>query len=721
MKGVIFVLLFVCAGSTVFAGNLVISDSFKKKNISGDIEYLKDAEGTLTFEDVRNTKRAWSRIKGTAFNFGFTKDVYWFRFAVTNSRKKDVSWFFEIDYPMIDRITMHVPAGKGEYTIKEFGDHYPFRQRDIKDKTFVFSLNAAPGTATYYYRIETTSSINYQAFAWMPTAYFNNVFYELPLFWIYYGLMMVMVLYNLFLFFSIRDMNYIYYSSFIGVWILFQLTLNGFAFQYLWPDAIWWANNCLPFFISLVCMFSGLFIREYLQIHKEFRRLDWAIILIMIVPSAIMAVFSLVAPYQWAIKVATADAIFLSILMIPISVTMSYRGSRAARFYLLGWAGLLAGIIMFSMKTFGVLPTNALTNWSIQIGSSLMVVLVSLGLGDKINTMKMDLQKLNTEIEKSEKEAKDRTRYLEGVVGTVKSMSNDLIEIGRELSSIEAKFTEMSTEQASTSEEMSATFEELVVTNDQIYKRTVNQKDQGKKSRELSGLASDTQKKIGESSRAVVDSMQVISDSTNMTEFTMRNLISKMNVIREGGSSIDQFIVMIDDITDRINLLSLNAAIEAARAGDHGRGFAVVADEIGKLAQATSDNSKEIASKIKQISQDIQEGMGMVNNTNNSIEVIFKMVQTINSRIDDVAKLMDRQAGSIRDVANQAELMDKLSEEITISTREQNSAMEETLKTISRLSDIAQEVSQSTVTISGISHSINEKVNQLDEIVKSIE
>ncbi len=178
---------------------------------------------------------------------------------------------------------------------------------------------------------------------------------------------------------------------------------------------------------------------------------------------------------------------------------------------------------------------------------------------------------------------------------------------------------------------------------------------------------------------------------------------------------------MIDDISDRINLLSLNAAIEAARAGEHGRGFAVVADEIGKLAQATSDNSKEIASKIRQISQDIQDGMGMVNNTNSSIEVIFTMVETMNHRIDVTANLMADQAKAILDVTRQAEVMDGLADKITISSREQNSAMEELLRTISRLSEIAQEVSQSTHIISEISKSINRKVNAPDKIVKGIE
>ncbi|MBN1497237.1 MAG: hypothetical protein JXA07_10745 [Spirochaetes bacterium] len=716
--GFLLILLFYGASH---AAPVVIDGNLTKKLITPDIEYLADTKGDMTFDKAVSARRGWKLTEDEAFNFGFTTTEYWFRFRVVNPTKKAIPWFFEIDYPMLDNLNLYMPDEKKEYTVKEYGDHLPFDNRDIKDRTFIFSLEAQPGAWTYYFHIKTTSSINFKALAWAPSFYFNNVFSELPIFWIYYGLMMVMVLYNLLLFLTIREISFLLYSLFITCWGLFQLTLNGFAFQYLWPNAIWWANVCLPFFMSLIAVFCVIFVREYLQTKLNYPRLNKFFIFAMFIPSSIIAVVTLLIPYKYSIKLAVINSLLFALIMIPVGAYLSIRGYRPARFFLGGWGWLFLGIAAYVLKTIGVAPPNFFTNWGIQIGSSLMVVLISLGLGDKINSMKKDLQRLNVDSEKNAEEARKRAGYLEGIVDTVRAMSRDLIAIGVEMSGMGSKFSELGTEQASTSEEMSATFEELVVANDNIYRRTVNQKEQGKKTRELSGLTSETQKKIGESSQAVVESMGVISDSTNVTEFTMRNLTEKMNVIMEGGKSIDRFVIMIDDITDRINLLSLNAAIEAARAGEHGRGFAVVADEIGKLAQATSDNSKEISSQIRKISQDIQEGMGMLDNTNKSIEVIFKMVEAINGRIDVVARHMDSQAQAIHDVSQQAELMDKLAEEITISSREQNAAMEETLKTISRLSDIAQEVSQSTITFNNVSRTINDRVKQLDEIVKNIE
>jgi methyl-accepting chemotaxis protein len=191
-----------------------------------------------------------------------------------------------------------------------------------------------------------------------------------------------------------------------------------------------------------------------------------------------------------------------------------------------------------------------------------------------------------------------------------------------------------------------------------------------------------------------------------------------MNIINTGGAEISKFIAMIDDISDRINLLSLNAAIEAARAGDYGRGFAVVADEIGKLAQATSDNSKEIGKQISKIISDIEAGARIVTGTKESTDVIFKMVNAIGSGVNAVREMMLKQNQALEMVIREAGVIDTMSKDIVTSTNEQKNSMSFTQKTIDRLSEMAMEISQSNSQIIDFSKVIHEKALQLAGVIR---
>ena len=218
-------------------------------------------------------------------------------------------------------------------------------------------------------------------------------------------------------------------------------------------------------------------------------------------------------------------------------------------------------------------------------------------------------------------------------------------------------------------------------------------------------------------SERVVRSISEISRSANATRESLTTMIEKMDILNTGGNAIDQFITVIDDISDRVNLLSLNASIEAARAGNAGRGFAVVAVEIGKLAQATSENSKQIADQIKSIITDIADGSRIMNDTTKSTDVIFQMVTTVDSGVDSVRELMEKQGKALQMVVNQSDVINTMSNEIVISTDKQKNSMEHSMETVMRMSDMAQEIADSNQKIVNIARQISEKTARLSSVI----
>ena len=720
-KSIIFKTLFLLFISAILHSEpLIIDKDLKSVTFGKNIQYFEDIDNIYTIGSISAPDVEWTQSNQDAFNFGFSKSAFWFKFDAENPTEDNIEWFFEIGYPLLDSLILFYQNESGDWTKKVTGDLLNHSNRDIDSTNFVFTQIIKPGIQQYYFKVKTDSSSNFPVLALSPAEYYKIVMEKLPILWMYNGIMFIMIIYNLFIFLSSKDLSYLFYVGFIISLLLLQMTLNGQAFQYLWPNSIWWGNKASPFFTVMTCLTAALFFREYIHTRTIHKKTDKVLLYIIILPATLIIAYTFIGSYRLAMISGTALAMITMVILFTMLTFHAVTGSRPARFAMIAFLGMIIGIGLFTLKTFGVLPSNFLTTWGLQIGSALIVVLLSLGLADKINEMRKGMSNMNSELEKNRDNISERAVYLEDVVKSVNSISGSLLSLSNELSEISIKFSGLSSEQASTSEEMSATFEELTSSNETIHKTTMKQKEEGIKGKEYSAVLLESQQRISKSSLSVIDSLDVISESTNVTEFTLSKMIEKMSVINDGGQSINNFAAMIDDITDRINLLSLNAAIEAARAGDYGRGFSVVSDEIGKLAAATAENSKEISTEIAKIIVDIQEGMNMFKNTKKSIDVTFTMVNEINKNMTEVNTLMKEQEQAITDGAVQSEIIDILSKEVEISTKEQSKSMLETMNQIDRLAEMASEIALLNTKIVEFNKLINQKSVSLNSLVTNL-
>ncbi|MFQ5531583.1 MAG: methyl-accepting chemotaxis protein, partial [Candidatus Nanoarchaeia archaeon] len=238
-------------------------------------------------------------------------------------------------------------------------------------------------------------------------------------------------------------------------------------------------------------------------------------------------------------------------------------------------------------------------------------------------------------------------------------------------------------EQSSQTAEIASAVEEMTKTILQTSEHAISAAEQSKD-------AGETAKNGGYKITATVEGMQriakVVTDAANT--------IKKLGANSE---KIGAIVEVIDDIADQTNLLALNAAIEAARAGEHGRGFAVVADEVRKLAERTTNATGEIGSMISNIQQDTNEAvkaMGLgTEEVNKGIMLADQSGSALNEIIDNTEKVLD----TINQVAVASEEESATAEQISRSIEGINSVSQETATGIQQIAEAAEDLSNLTL------------------------
>ena len=409
----------------------------------GDHQALfEDTSGSYDIERVSRGDAgvAFTPIRSDAPNLGFSKSSAWLRFTVDNPSRTTREWLLELAYPHIDVLELYVPTEAGSFHELSSGDRRPFAERDLPYRNVVFRLHQPPGSATYYLRAQTTGSLTLPLVAWSNDAFLTQQNTQLPALWMFYGVMAAIALYNLFIFLSVRQVAYLYYVLHTCAYALFQFVLNGLAFQYLWPNAVWWANQCMPACIAF-SFFTGVqFQRHFLDLKRNLPTLDRLFAVPSAYASLLATVITLLVPYAIGIRAVVALGTAIIAMALYTTARLILRRHRPAYFYGVAWGILLMGILAYLLKTMNVLPTNFVTEWSIQIGASLETILLSLGLADRINVMRRDLQSLNKQLgdnvqqlqhalERAEDARRAKSEFLAGVSHELRTPLNTIINV----------------------------------------------------------------------------------------------------------------------------------------------------------------------------------------------------------------------------------------------------------------------------------------------------
>jgi len=375
-------------------------------------------------------------------------------------------------------------------------------------------------------------------------------------------------------------------------------------------------------------------------------------------------------------------------------------------------------VLMFSLKSFGVLPTIFVTQWGIQMGSAFVVLFMAFALADRINVMRSNIESLYEDKKVSEAEALEKASHFEAIVNAVNVMSNDFIMVSKELELISKTFSEVSEKQVEMTTHIQDSFSGLHSSLEELHNALKEQKDQGEKSQEYMIIMENAYTALLNENKRFLSIIETIVSRAKNAENTLSSMISNMNVLQQGSHEIEQFVAVIDEISDKINLLSLNASIEAARAGEAGRGFAVVADEIGKLAAATVEQSGMINQRVANIARDIHSIVVLSQDSNTALSDIFSLIGTVKDGIVSFQKVVNDQTDELHKVKDQVKHIDELSNDIFQLSEKIKDVMAKTLESINIISSMADGIATTNSKIKENSKTISEKSDRLSILVK---
>ena len=396
---------------------VVLQEQSERVNISRNLSYFEDTDAQYTIGQII---AEWSGISNSempeeAHNFGFTETPYWFHTRLINRKGPSHDWVIEGMYSIIDRMDFYLVRENGEIEHYRAGDSVVFesRGRDHHNINFRFDLRQGE-QVDLYFRVQTTGAVQMPLMLWTNEAFSVADHQARFVFGLYYGLLLSMVIFNLLIFISIRDINYLWYVSYIVFFGLLQLSLNGLAFEHLWPEQPWWNNRAISFFIAMG-MFSILgFARSFLFLRHNTPWLNRIIVVVMWL-SPFMALAAVVYPdYSPVIRITTFVASASVLFILAGGLITLYQGFRPARYFMVAWSALLAGMLLYTLKTFGLLPVNFLTEYAIQVGSAFEAILLSLAMAARLRLLMLENQEIQKEMNlKLEQRVSERTAELE--------------------------------------------------------------------------------------------------------------------------------------------------------------------------------------------------------------------------------------------------------------------------------------------------------------------
>ncbi len=426
----ILFLLFLFPGALSAASPVTIEKGKEIYPLAPHVSILEDKTGLLSVTEAVRRQAEFRDNTKKEIGFGFSQSAYWTHFTLQSESRKSTTWFLELANARMQKIDLYIFQNKKLLTHKKSGIDLPFHRRDIDYRFFIFTLHLkAPGELSVFIRTETRTSHFLPLTLYSSEALAEKRQTDYAYSGLFYGCILIMFIYNLFLFFSIRSSDYLFYVCTVLFSLLYTLSFEGFGYQFLWSHSPNWnlpspliaGQITIVFFI----IFSTGLLRtaDYLpRLHRFLKGANYVLIVTLFGHFFI--------DYYIMNYIFT---IFLSIIIfsfVPISFFIVKMGNRSARFFIFTFLCLLLASTLHVINLMGMLEESFPTINIVRISLLILLTFFSLALADYINLMREQLMEQNIRLQKLD-ELKDE--FLAGTSHELRTPLNGIIGLAESM------------------------------------------------------------------------------------------------------------------------------------------------------------------------------------------------------------------------------------------------------------------------------------------------
>lgn len=403
----------------------------------------------LFFEDKTNQKdiqqvrtEHFFTNKNRVPNFGFSNYTYWLELSLLNKTQSS-HYLLRISNPNLDSVTLFYINRSGQTDYNISGTEVNYEERNYKTRDLLFDLYIPTDSAeTIFLKIRSKSQLIIPISVGPSKYIAYDIYRDSNILSLFFGLLIIMIIYNLFLYISTLDKNYILYVIYLITIGFTQICLQGIGYQFIWHNSPFLTNQSILWSGVLSGIFTGIFSKFFLSLSQNLPFFN-KLINILILLDVIAFILSLLSLYYYSYQIVNFVASVGCLIILMAALKLVFRGNRPAIFFFLAYSFFLLSVILYVVWTYGYLGYNFFTSNLLLIGTTIEIALLSFALADKINEYRREKDRAHLAVLQAVREKEEYVRQ-ENVVLEAK-VQQRTVDLERSNTRLQKSNTELNT------------------------------------------------------------------------------------------------------------------------------------------------------------------------------------------------------------------------------------------------------------------------------------